>query len=53
MDAAGVPRIDSLRAAEGLIADERVSAAVVVACVVVGAVVILLAALLASIPFIR
>lgn len=51
MDAAGVPRIDPLRAAEGLVADERVAAAVVVACVVVGAVMILLYDILASIFF--
>jgi hypothetical protein len=42
VDAAGVPGVDTLRAAEGRIADQRVAAAVVVAGVVVGAEVILL-----------
>ena len=42
VDAAGVPCVDPMRAAERFVADERMAAPVVVAGVVVGAVVILL-----------
>jgi hypothetical protein len=42
VDAAGVPRVDAVGAAEGCVADERVPAAVVVFGFVVRAVVILL-----------
>jgi hypothetical protein len=46
VDAAGVPGIHAMSAAEACVADERVAATIVVAGVVVGAIVVLLLGIL-------